>query len=90
MTADEAVDREKMELVAALKVTRSALLEVSLAQEVGPQWYTKGANGMYQQVYTWVRRGLEAARILDKYEAESYSGCSDANLDEYSPGANSR
>lgn len=90
MTADEAVDREKMELVEALKVTRSALMEIRHAQIFGPQRYTKGANGMYMQVRMWMQRGLDATRILDKYEAESYSGCSDANLDEYSPGANSR
>lgn len=64
----EKIEQEKIELVEALKVARHALLEFSLAQERGPGWYTKGASGMYQQVQHWLRKGLEAVRILERYE----------------------
>jgi hypothetical protein len=47
---------------AALKVAQQSLIELSHAQEVGPSWYTRGENGMYQQVYTHLRRGLEAVQ----------------------------
>lgn len=51
----------------ALKTTRQALMEVQHAQECGPEWYTRGVNGMYQQTSTWVRKGLSAAReVLDE------------------------
>lgn len=47
---------------AALKVAQQSLLEFSHAQEYGPSWYTRGANGMYQQVNLWLQRGLEAVQ----------------------------
>jgi hypothetical protein len=57
----EAAD-EIEQLRAALKVAQQSLVEFSHAQEVGPSWYTRGANGMYQQVSLWLRRGLEAVQ----------------------------
>lgn len=50
------------QLRAALKVAQQSLLEFSHAQECGPSWYTRGENGMYQQVNLWLRRGLEAVQ----------------------------
>lgn len=47
---------------AALKVAQQSILEFRHAQECGPSWYTRGADGMYQQVSLWLRRGLEAVR----------------------------
>jgi len=44
----------------ALKVAQQAILEFSHAQESGPSWYTRGANGMYQQVRLWLDRGMTA------------------------------
>jgi hypothetical protein len=48
---------------AALKVALQALLEFSHAQQSGPGWYTRGADGMYRQVRMWLDRGLEAVGI---------------------------
>lgn len=44
----------------ALSEAHQALLEVKHAQEVGANWYTKGSEGLYQQVSMWVRRGMAA------------------------------
>jgi hypothetical protein len=49
-------------LRAALEVTAQALREVNHAQECGPEWYTRGAQGLRQQVRMWVRKGQDAAR----------------------------
>lgn len=55
------IDRRRIrDLEAALKIVHQALIEVAHAQDVGPWWYTKGANGLYQQVAMWVRKGLDA------------------------------
>ena len=43
-----------------LKIANQGFLEIAHAQECGPGWYTRGLNGMWQHVYMWVRRGLEA------------------------------
>jgi hypothetical protein len=48
------------ETLEALKTAHQALLEVTHAQDVGPEWYTRGASGLRQQVAMWVTRGLEA------------------------------
>lgn len=48
------------ETLEALKTAHQALLEVAHAQDVGPEWYTRGASGLRQQVGMWVRRGLDA------------------------------
>ena len=50
------------EMRARLAVAHQALLEVRHAQECGPSWYTRGEDGLYQQVSMWVRKGLEATR----------------------------
>ena len=44
----------------ALKVAQQALMEVAHAQEVGPQWYSRGESGLRNQVDMWVRKGLTA------------------------------
>lgn len=44
----------------ALKTAHQALLEVAHAQDAGPEWYTRGASALRQQVAMWVRRGLDA------------------------------
>jgi hypothetical protein len=49
-------------LRAALKVAQDAILQFSHAQEQGPRWFTRGADGMYQHVHMWLRRGLEAVQ----------------------------
>lgn len=59
MSADE----EIADLKKRLKTANQALLEIDHAQRVGPGWYTRGLDGMYQQVRMWVRRGLEATSI---------------------------
>lgn len=64
----EALDRDKMELVEAMRVMRQALHEIDHAQRVGPDWYTRKSSGMYQQVNAWIKRGFAAAKVLDKYE----------------------
>jgi len=48
------------ETLEALKTAHQALLEVRHAQQVGPEWYTRGAGGLFQQVRMWVDRGLDA------------------------------
>lgn len=55
----EAVD-QIVKLRAALKVVHQSLLEFNHAQQCGPGWYTRGEHGMYQQVYMWLREGLDA------------------------------
>lgn len=54
---------------AVLKIAQQAILEFSTAQERGPQWYTRGKDGMYRQVELWLQRGLEAVReALGSYD----------------------
>ena len=43
-----------------IRTANQALLEVNHAQRNGSDWYTRGASGLYQQVATWVKRGLDA------------------------------
>lgn len=47
-----------------LKDIEQALLEVRHAQEVGANWYTRGASGLYQQVAMWVGKGFAALDAL--------------------------
>lgn len=49
------------ELIEAIKTANQALAEVAHAQAVGPDWYTRGADGMRNHVSDWVRRGLKAS-----------------------------
>lgn len=46
----------------SIKTANQALMEVDHAQNIGPGWYTRGEDGLRQQVRMWVRRGLEATR----------------------------
>lgn len=48
------------ETLEALKTAHQALLEVAHAQDVGPEWYTRGTSALRQQVAMWVKRGLDA------------------------------
>ena len=48
------------ELYAACKVAMQFALEVAHAQDVGPDWYTKGESGMYQQVRMWIKKAHDA------------------------------
>lgn len=49
----------------SLSVAKQALLEVRHAQTCGSEWYTRGASGLYQQVSTWVNRGLDAIKSVE-------------------------
>lgn len=62
------MNEETKELIEALKIARQTILEVGHAQVQGPGWYTRGYDGMYQHVAMLIRRGLEAVKILDRYE----------------------
>ena len=53
-------DENINELREQIKVLQQTLSEVSHAQINGPSWYTRGENGLYQQVAMWVRRGQDA------------------------------
>ena len=54
------------ELESAIEVLRQTLLEVAHAQSAGPGWYTRGSDGLYQQISMWVRKGVEAIGSVDK------------------------
>ena len=45
-----ALRAENAELVAVLEVSEQAIAELSHAFEVGPRWYTRGEQGMTNQV----------------------------------------
>lgn len=45
---------------AALSVCSQFLLEVSHAMASGPNWYTKGEQGLRQQIYMWIERTHKA------------------------------
>jgi hypothetical protein len=49
-----------------ISTMRQALMEVSHAQSMGSDWYTRGSSGLYQQVSMWVRRGKDAATAAEK------------------------
>lgn len=53
-------DEQMNELREQIKVMQQTLLEVSHAQHAGSDWYTRGENGLYQQVAMWVQRGQTA------------------------------
>jgi hypothetical protein len=57
-------------LRAALEIAQQAILEFSVAQERGPQWYTHGADGMYRQVRLWLQKGMDACREALAHESE--------------------
>lgn len=51
----------------SIKTIRQTLLEVAHAQQCGSEWYTKGSQGLYQQVSMWVRRGTEAVKKVEEF-----------------------
>jgi hypothetical protein len=53
-----------------IDVLRQTLLEVAHAQQSGAGWYTKGHNGLYQQVALWVRKGTDAINDFDNIRKE--------------------
>jgi hypothetical protein len=60
-----------MERAAApIDVLRQTLLEVAHAQQSGAEWYTKGHNGLYQQIALWVRKGDDAIKDFDAIRKE--------------------
>lgn len=59
-------NEEKIALKEQLSIVKQTMLEVSAAQNNGPWWFTRGEQGLYQQVATWVRNGNEALNMIDK------------------------
>ena len=53
-----------------IKIMQQALLEINHAQREGPDWYTKGDSGLYQQVRMWLDKGLKASESLNKLRGE--------------------
>ena len=53
------------QLEAALKLAEQALIEVAAAQERGADWYTRGADGLYQIVRRHTLAGLRAIKELN-------------------------
>lgn len=51
-------------LRAALPDAEQALIEVLAAQERGANWYTRGADGLFQIVNRWAHKGLNAIRSV--------------------------
>lgn len=58
------------DLIEVIKVLRQTVMEVRAAQDRGPDWYTRGARGLYAQVRLHLDRASEAIRsvapLLDK------------------------
>lgn len=53
---------ERAKVIESLETLAQAIREVQHAQNNGPSWYTRGANGLYMQVAAWCRRGASAAQ----------------------------
>lgn len=60
---DEAAN-EIDKLRAVLNTAHQTVLEVMHAQEVGSNWYTRGANGLYQQVSRWTTRAFQELKSV--------------------------
>ena len=56
----------------SLSELNQTLLEIAHAQRNGPQWYTKGEDGMHQQVSMWLSRGFDALKRIDKTLPDDY------------------
>ena len=60
------------ELIEVIRVLRQTVMEVRHAQNSGPDWYTRGASGLFMQVMTHLDRADEAlksiAPLIDKGE----------------------
>lgn len=50
------------QLVSALKAAEQGLIEVAAAQERGANWYTRGADGLYDVVRRHTLSGLAAIK----------------------------
>ena len=49
-----------------VKVLQQMVMEVSHAQQKGPGWYTRGTDGMFQQVQMWIGRGQAAIDEINR------------------------
>lgn len=58
----------------SIGTVHQALLEVAHAQEVGPEWYTRGESGLKNQVRMWVKKGLAAIDAMTAEAAERGDG----------------
>lgn len=56
-------EAEKMK--AAIMVVSQTLLEVSHAQDVGANWYTRGHSGLFAQIRMQVAKGVKAIKELN-------------------------
>ncbi len=60
------------ELIEVIKVLQQTVMEVKAAQNRGPEWYTKGATGLYSQVRLHIDKAEEALEsikpALDKFD----------------------
>lgn len=54
------------ELREQMKVINQMILEVAHAQNAGPDWYSRGENGLRAQVRMWVERGHIAANKINE------------------------
>lgn len=63
-TAGEEMAKRIEDLIAVIKVLRQTVMEVSVAQNSGPGWYTKGAKGLYMQVSLHINRAFEALKTI--------------------------
>ena len=59
-----ALEARVAELEGALGVCRQFRLEVAHAMECGPGWYTRGENGLRQQIHMWIDRAGKALQAL--------------------------
>jgi len=56
---------ESTELIAVIKVLRQTVMTVRAAQNSGPDWYTKGAKGLYMQVRLHLDRADKAIKSIE-------------------------
>ena len=47
---------ESLKIIKAARVLRQTVMEVRHAQNHGPDWYTRGASGLFMQVMTHLDR----------------------------------
>jgi len=50
----------------AIEVLRQTVMEVHHAQSRGPDWYTRGASGLFSQVRMSLEKSKEALKIMDQ------------------------
>jgi hypothetical protein len=54
-----------MSMATGFAALRQALIEVSHAQQVGANWFTHGADGLYRQVSMWIRHARQELILID-------------------------